>query len=151
MEATYAATSWWQGDRSPSISYPYQAILKCWYVLFVVLGLVHFFYYTLFSPIACVPGPFLAKVSRLWLAYHGYKGDFHRVLVDLHARYGDTVRIGPDEVSIANPDAVRKIYGMSIKLCISHPTVLNLGRDGRNVECVLGLTFEKRPRDRIEV
>src|ERR1700761_801731 len=122
MEAN-AASSWWQGYLLASVSCSYQAMLQYWYTLFLAPSFLYLLYYTLFSPIAWVPGPFLAKVSRLWLAYHGYKGDFHRILVDLHARYGDTVRIGPDEVSVADPDAVRKIYGKWIEIYISfyHP------------------------------
>lgn len=74
--------------------------------------LVSILYQAHFSPLSKIPGPFLAKYSRLWLAYHGFKGDFHTLLVELHETYGDLVRIGPDELSVADVEAVRKIYGI---------------------------------------
>ena len=33
-------------------------------------------------------------------------------LVDLHEKYGSAVRVGPNVVSIADPDAIDKIYGI---------------------------------------
>lgn len=73
--------------------------------------IVYLLYQTFFSPLAGVPGPFAARFSRLWLAYHGWKGDFHTLLTRLHEEYGDVVRIGPNEVATTAPDAVKKIYG----------------------------------------
>ncbi len=63
------------------------------------------------SPLSQVPGPFIARFTRWWLAYHGWRGDFHKLLTRLHEQYGEVVRIGPDEVITINPDAVKKIYG----------------------------------------
>lgn len=47
-----------------------------------------------FHPLAKYPGPVLAKVSRCWFAHVALKGKQHLVLVELHNRYGDIVRIG---------------------------------------------------------
>lgn len=87
--------------------------------LLAAVGLAYAAYQLFLSPLARYHGPLLAKVSRAWLAFHGYKGDLHSVLMDLHTRYGDVVRIGPNELSIISPDAVREIYGM-----YAHPSDL---------------------------
>jgi hypothetical protein len=65
------------------------------------------------SPLRSVPGPFLAKFTRLWLAYHGHKGDLHSILLTLHRRHGSTIRIAPNELSTINPFNVRKIYSIN--------------------------------------
>lgn len=36
----------------------------------------------------------------------------HRQLINLHEQYGPLVRTGPNEVSVADPAAIKKIYGM---------------------------------------
>jgi hypothetical protein len=65
------------------------------------------------TPLRSVPGPFFAKFTRLWLAYHGHKGDLHSILLTLHKRHGPTIRIAPNELSTINPSSVRKIYGIN--------------------------------------
>lgn len=45
-------------------------------------------------PLARYPGPILAKISKLWTAYNVWTGNQHRVVADLHRRYGDFVRTG---------------------------------------------------------
>lgn len=69
-------------------------------------------YQCFFSPLANVPGPLLAKITRLWLVRKTIKGNFHRDLVFLHSVHGPLVRIAPDELSVAEPTAFKKIYGM---------------------------------------
>jgi len=78
----------------------------------VVSLLAYLFYYGFFSPLSGIPGPFIARFTRLWLAYHGWKGNLHSVLSDVHDKYGTTVRVGPDEVLTTSPEAVKTIYGM---------------------------------------
>ncbi|KAJ9143395.1 Isotrichodermin C-15 hydroxylase [Pleurostoma richardsiae] len=38
-------------------------------------------------------------------------GQSHRMILDLHLRYGDIVRVAPDEVSFSSPDAWKDIMG----------------------------------------
>ncbi|KAF1816634.1 cytochrome P450 [Eremomyces bilateralis CBS 781.70] len=62
-------------------------------------------------PLHHVPGPFLAKCSQVWLFSRLYKG---RPRVDqrvLHEKYGPIVRIGPNEVSLADAASLSVIYG----------------------------------------
>lgn len=59
------------------------------------------------SPLRRYPGPVLASVSRLWKLISTASGQTHLDHIALHKRYGPIVRIAPDEVSIASPEAAR--------------------------------------------
>ncbi|KAJ7267492.1 high nitrogen upregulated cytochrome P450 monooxygenase 2 [Mycena rebaudengoi] len=66
-----------------------------------------------FHPLARHPGPLLAKLSKLWCVYHTHTGKLHITFRQLHEQYGPIVRIGPNELSICNVDAVQPIlHGM---------------------------------------
>jgi hypothetical protein len=64
-----------------------------------------------FHPLAGIPGPRLAGVSKLWLAWHVRKGESHVFLPGLHKRYGNIVRIAPDWVLVRDEGFVRQVYG----------------------------------------
>ena len=72
-------------------------------------------YIILLSSLASIPGPFTAKLSRFWLLKHSRDGDMHCTMISLHARHGDLVRTGPNEVSVAELSAIKKIYGTGTK------------------------------------
>lgn len=57
------------------------------------------------------PGPFMYKTSKLW--HVGQLGalDNFRKLDALHKKYGEYVRVGPNEISITDPDAVEAVLG----------------------------------------
>ena len=63
------------------------------------------------SPLAKFPGPWAAALSKYWIVDHTIKGQLHRELIQLHARHGPVVRIAPNELSVADLDAIRQIYG----------------------------------------
>ena len=64
-----------------------------------------------FSPLSHFPGPKLAAASKLWDANEYRLGRASVTHRSLHDKYGsDVVRIGPNEVSLRNVDAVEKIY-----------------------------------------
>lgn len=65
----------------------------------------------LIDPLRNVPGPLLARFTRLWYLYKIYKGDFERMNIELHKKYGPVVRIAPNEYSIDDVEAARVIYG----------------------------------------
>ncbi|KAL9085052.1 MAG: hypothetical protein Q9165_007793 [Trypethelium subeluteriae] len=84
--------------------------------IFVAAGLVpitiiYVVYQRFFHPLAKIPGPFWASLSRLWMTKHSWDGDMHQALVSVHKKYGKLVRTGPNEVSIADLGAMRTIYG----------------------------------------
>jgi hypothetical protein len=58
-----------------------------------------------------VPGPFLAKFSNLWLLIECRLCRRYLTVHKAHAKYGKLVRIQPNQVSIADPDAIPIVYG----------------------------------------
>ncbi|KAH9035154.1 high nitrogen upregulated cytochrome P450 monooxygenase 2 [Lactarius deliciosus] len=64
-----------------------------------------------FHPLAKYPGPAIAKTSKVWAAYLCAKGDIHRLYKSLHDRYGDVVRVGPNELSIRDSSLIHPILG----------------------------------------
>ncbi|TFL04488.1 cytochrome P450 monooxygenase pc-bph [Pterulicium gracile] len=56
------------------------------------------------------PGPFLAKFSYLWLGYHSMMGHRSEVVHEMHRQYGSWVRLAPNYLSIADPDALQIVY-----------------------------------------
>lgn len=63
-------------------------------------------------PLAGIPGPRLAAVSNIWYARRIASGRLARLGVELHAKYGDVVRVGPNEVWFNTREAFDQIYGM---------------------------------------
>lgn len=66
---------------------------------------------TMLHPLYHVPGPFMCRLTQLWLVKSLVRGKTRFDIQALHDRYGDIVRIGPDEVSIRNADATMQIVG----------------------------------------
>ncbi|KAJ7039636.1 cytochrome P450 [Mycena alexandri] len=62
-------------------------------------------------PLAKYPGPLLCKVSKLWFTGIAMKGKQHLYYSELHQRFGDVVRIGPNELSFRNVNAIVPMMG----------------------------------------
>jgi hypothetical protein len=73
----------------------------------LIYGLLQY----LLDPLRSLPGPFLARFSRLWYFFELYKGSFEETNIELHKKYGPIVRIAPHEYSVDDVDAARTIYG----------------------------------------
>jgi len=68
-------------------------------------------YRIFFHPLSKYPGPVLAKLTSLVWTYHFTKGDIIRWNDELHTKYGETVRSGPNRLSFIGPRAWKDIYG----------------------------------------
>ncbi|KAM5537036.1 hypothetical protein V8D89_009365 [Ganoderma adspersum] len=64
-------------------------------------------------PLARYPGPFGCKLSKFWLGFASLAGFQHQYIKSLHERYGDVVRIGPNEVSVRDSTVVNALLGTS--------------------------------------
>ncbi|KAJ6577437.1 cytochrome P450 [Mycena capillaripes] len=62
-------------------------------------------------PLAKYPGPLLCKVSKLWFTGIAMSGKQHLYYCELHQRYGDVVRIGPNELSFRYVNAIVPMMG----------------------------------------
>lgn len=57
------------------------------------------------------PGPPAARLSQLYMTWRSFRGgQVYEDVRALHARYGDVVRVGPSEVSLADPAAFAAVH-----------------------------------------
>ncbi|KAL4925300.1 cytochrome P450 [Aspergillus undulatus] len=81
-------------------------------ILFFFLYCIGWVLYTrLLHPLKNIPGPFWASVSGYWYGYQVSTGKMEHIQRRLHEKHGPLVRIGPNEVSVADPSSIRVIYG----------------------------------------
>ncbi|KAL6792217.1 cytochrome P450 [Trichoderma sp. SZMC 28013] len=71
---------------------------------------------SLTSPTRKIPGPFLARFTRLWYFRRVALGGFEQENIQLHRKYGPVVRLAPNMYSIDIPEAVNTVYGIGSKL-----------------------------------
>lgn len=79
-------------------------------VFFILVIIGYVIYHVYFHPLARFPGPFLASVTDLWQVYQFLTLRQPYNLTELHAKYGQFVRYGPDKLSITSEDAIPSIY-----------------------------------------
>jgi hypothetical protein len=76
-------------------------------LLFIISRSIYRIY---FHPLRQLPGPLIARCTSAWLAYHCYVGDECSVIRALHRQYGPILRVSPDDVDIAEGEALWSIY-----------------------------------------
>ncbi|EOA88692.1 uncharacterized protein SETTUDRAFT_106678 [Exserohilum turcica Et28A] len=79
-------------------------------ILLLACCIVWIVYARYLHPLAKYPGPFFASITRLWLIVDVARGGCEKTQRQLHEKYGPIVRIAPNEVAIADPEAIRTIY-----------------------------------------
>jgi hypothetical protein len=50
----------------------------------------HIIYSVWWHPLAVFPGPFWAKITRLWIAWQNYQGKEAVAIYDLHKKFGES-------------------------------------------------------------
>ncbi|QDS75143.1 hypothetical protein FKW77_007838 [Venturia effusa] len=63
-----------------------------------------------FHPLSHIPGPFIARITSLWLYRLSYVGTEASTIDALHKKYGPVVRIAPNDVDISDGAALNPIY-----------------------------------------
>ena len=70
-----------------------------------------------FTPgLGTIPGPFLARFTDLWRFIDACLGHREQTILRLHKQYGPVVRIGPNCVTVADPEALDLILGLKSNL-----------------------------------
>jgi cytochrome P450 len=72
--------------------------------------MAHVIYNIYFHPLSKYPGPRLWTATRLGYLFSLWSGWLHTDVQDIHRQYGGIVRIAPDEISFACPEAWQDIY-----------------------------------------
>ncbi|KAI1318718.1 cytochrome P450 [Xylariaceae sp. FL0255] len=76
-----------------------------------IVGLIAQAIYNLrFHPLAKYPGPKIAAVSNIWWALNSISGRYPWMIEETFRRYGDVVRIAPNELVFITPQAAKDIY-----------------------------------------
>ncbi|GAA6029328.1 hypothetical protein JCM8097_003622 [Rhodosporidiobolus ruineniae] len=77
-----------------------------------VAALIAYVSYSFFlHPLATLPGPWSARLGiGAWMTRRAASRDFGWKLAELHERYGAFVRVGRNEVSVVDPQAVTDLY-----------------------------------------
>ncbi|KAI0277341.1 putative cytochrome P450 [Russula aff. rugulosa BPL654] len=83
----------------------------------LLYALVRVIYNLYFHPLSRFPGPRGAACTRWWLAYMelGRGISLTTVRAELHKKYGDIIRIAPNELHFAKPTAYDEIYNLQNK------------------------------------
>jgi hypothetical protein len=76
-------------------------------VAFVIARILYEFF---ISPLRRIPGPGLSKFTDAYRAHLTSKGHLDGHMREWHRRWGSAVRVGPNTVSISDPDLIRVIY-----------------------------------------
>ncbi|KAL4958020.1 cytochrome P450 [Aspergillus filifer] len=96
-------TSYLEGvDSSVVIRY---IAIAC--ILYVVGGA---FYNLFLHPLANIPGPLYCRISKVPWDYWQWTGRLPQNTAKVHAKYGEIVRIGPNELSFTNNAAWNDIF-----------------------------------------
>lgn len=83
-----------------------------------------------FHPLAKFPGPKLASITPVWLASVWLGGHYPRIIQKAHEKYGDVVRVAPNELSFNTLKAHHDIYSTpsrNKKPFLKDPTFYNNG------------------------
>ncbi|PGH27909.1 hypothetical protein AJ80_00459 [Polytolypa hystricis UAMH7299] len=67
-------------------------------------------YRLFFHPLARIPGPKLAAITRLWYALQGRSGRARELTKWLHGTYGPVVRVAPNIIWFNTEDGVKEVY-----------------------------------------
>ncbi|KAI1661697.1 cytochrome P450 [Daldinia decipiens] len=68
-------------------------------------------YRVYFHPLSKYPGPKIAAISDVWYAYHSLAGRWPWAVESALKKYGDVVRIAPNELVFVTPKALADLYG----------------------------------------
>ncbi|KAJ8068182.1 hypothetical protein OCU04_003752 [Sclerotinia nivalis] len=110
-------------------------------LLFCIYRLFRIPYLLFFHPLAKFPGPTIAAFSNVWYAYHWLSGRYPWAIEDALLKYGDVVRIAPNELVFLTPQAFHDIYlPQNKKLEVFEKT--NFQNRGKDLG---GIVFEEDP------
>lgn len=91
-------------------------------ILYVAIRIIYRLY---FHPLSKIPGPKLNALSRIPYARHLLAGTTVQNVTKLHEKYGEAVRVSPNEVSfISGETAWQDVYGFRTGKMRGHATMI---------------------------
>lgn len=79
-----------------------------WSVLYLIFSV--YLWSALNSPLKTFPGPILAANTNLWRLWDVYRGRNGETHLKLHRKHGSVVRIGPNVLSLSDPNLINRVY-----------------------------------------
>lgn len=67
-------------------------------------------YRGLTGPLRGLPGPTVARFTKLWYFRCTLQNDFRWKNIDLHRKFGPIVRLAPNQYSLDDPNAAKQMY-----------------------------------------
>ncbi|KAF3760962.1 cytochrome P450 [Cryphonectria parasitica EP155] len=118
------------------------------YLALGILGLAVLAYvYSAFStPLAKVPGPWYSLFTGQVLKYYGVAGKRAKYVHDLHEKYGPIVRVGPEEVDVADVASVKEIHTVKATYTKSPKFYSALKAPGENVFNTVDIQYHRQHR-----
>ena len=105
--------------RSHYLSIPTTLALKsnCGLLGIYFLGLYSslIVYRLFFNPLNRFPGPYFARLTKFHHVVRNKNFDGHHKLLELHQKHGQFVRIGPNDLSVTDPDGVQVVSAPNSK------------------------------------
>ncbi|KZL75635.1 cytochrome p450 [Colletotrichum incanum] len=77
-------------------------------ILYITTSVIYNLY---FHPLRNYPGPILMRATRWGFCYKLLKGSLPFDILELHKKYGDIIRVAPDELALCNVSAWKDIMG----------------------------------------
>lgn len=80
-------------------------------LLLILFQLAIYVYNIFFHPLRKFPGPVTSAISNIPFIVNGMRGDGVFWVVELHQKYGEVVRVAPNELSFSGNAAYKDIHG----------------------------------------
>lgn len=90
-----------------------QAIFTYWPALLVTIFAARLLFNKFHNGLNKYPGHWLAAYTDWWRFADVRNRSAHETHIELHRKYGDVVRLGPNVLSFADPRAIKIIYGLN--------------------------------------
>ncbi|KAJ6032478.1 cytochrome P450 monooxygenase [Penicillium herquei] len=97
--------------QSLSLSNSTSGIVAALAAIVLVHAIWKAFYNVFLHPLRAFPGPALLGMSRIPYCWRLLRGTLPYDILDLHNKYGDVVRIAPNELAFSNVTALKEIMG----------------------------------------
>ncbi|KAM5513455.1 cytochrome p450 pisatin [Fusarium oxysporum f. sp. phaseoli] len=94
-------------ELKAKLGWPLLQIVPVAFVAYNLLWLIH---KSFFSSLRKIPGPFLARISRVWEMRKTATGNIDEIIMDLHKCHRPIVRIGPNRYDFDTMEAAKIIY-----------------------------------------
>ncbi|GME25238.1 cytochrome p450 [Neofusicoccum parvum] len=88
-------------------------LVQFWPAVLASVVVLHFLRNKFNKGLNKYPGPPLAGWTNWWRFYDAYNRHTEQTHIRLHQKYGDIIRLGPNVIAIADPKAIKTIYGLN--------------------------------------